>query len=39
MKHTLFQALHLLQKVTYGQRISFQESYMEDLVRFLLSHM
>ncbi|KAH3735979.1 protein CIP2A homolog [Dreissena polymorpha] len=32
------EALQLLQKVTYGQRISFQELYMEDLVRFLLTH-
>lgn len=32
------EALQLLQKVTYGHRISFQETYMEDLVRFLLNH-
>ncbi|XP_060598364.1 protein CIP2A homolog isoform X2 [Ruditapes philippinarum] len=30
------EAMQLLQKVTYGHRISFQEFYMEDLVRFLL---
>lgn len=30
------EAMQLLQKVTYGHRISFQESYMDDLVRFLM---
>ncbi|XP_045197563.2 protein CIP2A homolog [Mercenaria mercenaria] len=30
------EGMQLLQKVTYGHRISFQEPYMEDLVRFLL---
>ncbi|XP_052811987.1 protein CIP2A homolog [Mya arenaria] len=32
------EALHLLQKITYGQRISFEESFMEDLLHFLLTH-
>ncbi|KAL4232964.1 hypothetical protein ACF0H5_007652 [Mactra antiquata] len=32
------EAMQLLQKVTYGRRISCQESYMEELLRFLLSH-
>lgn len=36
---SLSQCLQLLQRVTYGHRISFHESFVDDLIKYLVKQM
>ena len=35
----LLQSLHLLQRITYGHKLVLQETYVQDLLEFIIPHM